>query len=231
MVRTPVSQQNKWEFLLQSHRKKGVKMGWQQKEASVCPSRQQELKEQYSKGMCQLQSLHWRCLQVLWKLWNYHQYEAYELFQIKRQYCPVKDNKHVLLYMKEKLKSLIQIARNEDRPKEVLFRKQPREMGAHSINETPAEWEMAYLVFSAAQDRKKSGGKISEDNRRDCYLFRKMKGIMEIKSPLSWEEGGIGAMCKPQRSSWFRKQAKSLYEFFPDNSINPKKKVGFYLIW
>lgn len=112
-----------------------------------------------------------------------------------------------------------------------LFMKQPREMGEHSINETPTESEMAYLFFSAAQDRKKSGGKTTEDNRKDCYLFRKMKGIMEIKFPLSGEEGGIGAMCKPQRSLWFRKQAKSLYEFFPDNSMNPNKKVGFYLIW
>ena len=66
-----------------------------------------------------------------------------------------------------------------------MFTKQPRETGEHSINETPAESEMAYLVFSAAQDRKKSGGKTTEDNRRDCYLFRKMKGIMEIKFPLS----------------------------------------------
>lgn len=104
-------------------------------------------------------------------------------------------------------------------------------MGEHSENETPAESEMAYLVFSAAQDRENSGGKTTEDNRSDCYLFRKIKDIMEIKFQLSWEEGGTGTICKPQRSSWFRKQAKSLYEFFPDNSINLKKKAGFYLIW
>jgi len=103
--------------------------------------------------------------------------------------------------MKEELKSLIQIARKEDRPKEVLFAKQAREMGEHRTNETPAESEMAYLVFSDAQDRKKSGGKTTEDNRTDCYLFRKVKGIMEIKFPLSREEGGIEAMCKPQKSS------------------------------
>lgn len=66
-----------------------------------------------------------------------------------------------------------------------LFTKQPREMGERGINETTAESETAYLVFSATQDRKKSGGKTTEDNRRDRYLFRKMKGIMEIKSPLS----------------------------------------------
>lgn len=39
-----------------------------------------------------------------------------------------------------------------------MFMKQPREMGEHSIKETPTESEMAYLVSSAAQDRKKSGG-------------------------------------------------------------------------
>lgn len=58
-------------------------------------------------------------------------------------------------------------------------------MGEHNINETPAESEMAYLVFSAVQDRKKSGGKTTQDNRRDCYLFREMKGIMEIMFPFS----------------------------------------------
>lgn len=67
-----------------------------------------------------------------------------------------------------------------------MFMKQPREMGEHSIKETPTESEMAYLVSSAAQDRKKSGGKTTEDNRRGCYLFRKMKGIMEIKPPFTW---------------------------------------------
>lgn len=44
---------------------------------------------------------------------------------------------------------------------------------------------MAYPVFSVAQDREKSGGKTTEDKRSNCYLFRKMKGIMEIKFQLS----------------------------------------------
>lgn len=74
-------------------------------------------------------------------------------------------------------------------------------MGEHSENETPAESEMAYLVFSAAQDREKSGGKTTEDNRSNCYLFRKIKDIMEIKFQLSCEESGTGTICKPQRSS------------------------------
>lgn len=66
-----------------------------------------------------------------------------------------------------------------------MFTEQLREMGEYSENETPAESEMAYLVFSAAQDSEKSGGKTTEDNRSNCYLFRKMKDIMEIKFQLS----------------------------------------------
>lgn len=64
-----------------------------------------------------------------------------------------------------------------------MFTEQLREMGEYSENETPAESEMAYLVFSAAQDRENSGGKTTEDNRSNCYLFRKMKD-MEIKFQL-----------------------------------------------
>lgn len=79
--------------------------------------------------------------------------------------------------MREKIQSVIEIARNEGR--------QPRQRGGHIINGSLAELEMAYLVFSAAQDREKSGGKTIEGNRRDCYLFRKMKGIMEIHPPRS----------------------------------------------
>lgn len=56
-----------------------------------------------------------------------------------------------------------------------MFTEQLREMGEYGKNEIPAESEMSYLVFSAAQDREKSGGKTTEDNRSNCYLFRKMK--------------------------------------------------------
>lgn len=111
-----------------------------------------------------------------------------------------------------------------------MLMKQPREMGEHNIKQSPTESEMAYLVSSVISDRNKPGGKTKEDNRRDYSLFRMMKDIMKIKYPFRWEEGGIGAMHKPQ-SSWFRKQASPLYEFFPDSSINPNKKVGLYLIW
>lgn len=45
-----------------------------------------------------------------------------------------------------------------------LFTKQRREIGEHGINESLAGSEMVYLVFSATQDRKKSGGKTTEDN-------------------------------------------------------------------
>lgn len=68
-----------------------------EKKASVCPYKQQELEEQHSKER-DVSTTEFALKMSLGIVETEITADMVcELFQIKRQYCPVKDNKHVLL--------------------------------------------------------------------------------------------------------------------------------------